>query len=277
MKKYWKHFKVIFKHKMLVMKLCFKAGQYKRGLLHDLSKFGLTEFFSSAKYFQGNRSPIEAEKEVDGYSLAWQHHKGHNPHHWEYWIDNVGTRANTPIKIPYEYVVEMICDWVGAGIIYSRSKCDFSKPYAEPYEYYKTHLLERIFHEETQQLIEEFLGVIECKGVNTFCQYSKEPSVKLFYERGCDEMKELIKWARYCAKKDTSCTECKWRKGSPIECMEVLIKELLKSAEALDEVLAFINKQIINRPFRDYESTLESRTYEHVKAFIVQKLKEEKN
>lgn len=49
---------------------------------------------------------------------------------------------------------------------------------------------------------------------------------------------------------------------------------VIKSLEAWDEVLAFINKQLINRPFRNYESTLESRAYEHVKAFIEQKLSE---
>ena len=88
MNKYIKHFITITKHKFYVMKFCFKCGLYKHGLLHDLSKYGKTEFFSSAKYFQGTSSPIDAEKNEKGYSLAWQHHKGHNPHHWEYWIDN---------------------------------------------------------------------------------------------------------------------------------------------------------------------------------------------
>lgn len=170
MNKYWQHFKTITKHKWVVMTLCFKCGRIKRGLLHDLSKFGITEFVSSARYFQGNRSPIEAEKGAIGYSLAWQHHKGHNPHHWEYWIDNVGTYKNTPIKIPYEYVVEMLCDWVGAGIVYSKQKCDYTKPYAEPLAYYNKCKPERIFDEETQSLIEYFLGIIAEQGVNTFCK-----------------------------------------------------------------------------------------------------------
>lgn len=168
-----RHFVTITRHKKVVMQLCFKCGLIKRGLLHDLSKYGITEFGASARYFQGNRSPIEAEKEDVGYSLAWQHHKGHNPHHWEYWIDNVGTYANNPIKIPYEYVVEMICDWVGAGIVYSNKKCDFNVPYSEPFDYYKDHLYERIFHPETQDLIEYFLRIIEMLGVNSFCKESQ--------------------------------------------------------------------------------------------------------
>lgn len=174
MNKYIEHFKTITKHKYYVMKFCFKCGFYKRGLLHDLSKYSFTEFFSSAKYFQGTSSPIDIEKREKGYSLAWQHHKGHNPHHWEYWIDNVGTYKNTPCKIPYEYVIEMICDWLGAGIVYSKQKVNFDRPYREPFEYYYAHKNERIFHEDTKKLIEKYLHLIEFDGINAFCKEVKE-------------------------------------------------------------------------------------------------------
>ena len=39
-----KHFKTITKHKFYVMKLCFRFGLYKQGLLHDLSKYTWSEF-----------------------------------------------------------------------------------------------------------------------------------------------------------------------------------------------------------------------------------------
>ena len=84
---YLKHFRTVCKHKWYVFKECAACGLIWQGIIHDLSKFGITEFASSAKYFQGDRSPIEAEKETVGYSLAWLHHKGHNKHHWEYWTD----------------------------------------------------------------------------------------------------------------------------------------------------------------------------------------------
>ena len=174
LEKYIKHFMVISKHKFYVMMFCFKCGFYKRGIFHDLSKYGFTEFFRSAKYFQGNRSPIEAEKDKNGYSIAWQHHKGHNPHHWEYWIDNIGTYKNTPCKIPYEYVIEMLCDWLAAGIVYSKQKPNFNKPYAEPLKYYNAHKNERIFYKETQKLIEYYLNIIECDGINYFCKLVKK-------------------------------------------------------------------------------------------------------
>ena len=60
----FKHLKVVIKHKWIVLKLCIKAGIPWRGLVHDLSKFSLTEFINSVKYFNnGTGSPIELEKE----------------------------------------------------------------------------------------------------------------------------------------------------------------------------------------------------------------------
>ena len=59
----WQHFKTITRHKLLVMKYCFQIGLYKQGLLHDLSKYSWTEFSVGCKYYQGNRSPNNAERE----------------------------------------------------------------------------------------------------------------------------------------------------------------------------------------------------------------------
>ena len=60
------HFKTITAHKIAVTKLCFRCGLYKQGLLHDLSKYSPVEFCAGVRYFQGNRSPIDYEKEVKG-------------------------------------------------------------------------------------------------------------------------------------------------------------------------------------------------------------------
>lgn len=170
LEKYIKHFITITKHIHYVRKFCFKCGYYKRGLLHDLSKYSPVEFFASAKNFQGDRSPIDAEKEKYGYSLAWQHHKGHNPHHWEYWIDELGTFRNKPIIIPKEYIIEMLCDWLGAGIIYSNIKVDYNAPYKEPLEYFKKYEGERIFHPVTKRTIIYYLNYISEHGINKFCK-----------------------------------------------------------------------------------------------------------
>ena len=85
--KAWGHFCTINRHKMLVMKGCFAVGLIKQGLLHDLSKYSLTEFLVGCKYYQGNMSPNGVERVERGYSSAWLHHKGRNKHHLEYWLD----------------------------------------------------------------------------------------------------------------------------------------------------------------------------------------------
>ena len=111
------HLNKILVHKYWVFYFCCKAGIPWQGITHDLSKFSPVEFCESVKYYQGNRSPIDACKEENGYSMAWQHHKGRNPHHYEYWQDNFDN-GGTPLKMPYKYALEMVCDYLGAGRAY---------------------------------------------------------------------------------------------------------------------------------------------------------------
>ena len=64
------HLKTINKHKYIVTKLCFRCHLYKQGILHDLSKYSICELKTGFKYYQGYRSPIDAQKEDIGYSLS---------------------------------------------------------------------------------------------------------------------------------------------------------------------------------------------------------------
>ena len=114
------HFKLICEHKSWVSYYCKIAGLSRwQAFKHDLSKFSYTEFSESVKYYSGDKSPIENAKEINGYSLAWQHHKGRNPHHYEYWMDNFD-KGTTAIRMPYKYAVEMVCDAFAAGQVYSK-------------------------------------------------------------------------------------------------------------------------------------------------------------
>ena len=58
----WQHFKTITKRRWLVMLGCFRVGLYRQGLTHDLSKYSPVEFWTGARYYQGNRSPNEVER-----------------------------------------------------------------------------------------------------------------------------------------------------------------------------------------------------------------------
>ena len=113
------HIRNILVHKWWVFYYACKFGIPWRGFIHDWSKFHPIEFFESVKYYQGNSSPIPYCKLVNGVSYAWQHHKGHNPHHYEYWTDNFDGRGTpTYHKIPYKYLLEMMADWFAAGRTY---------------------------------------------------------------------------------------------------------------------------------------------------------------
>ena len=113
------HFKTITRHRHLVMLHCFKAGIPLQGLKHDLSKYSPTEFLVGVKYFNGSKSPNVADRQENGYSSAWLHHKGRNKHHFEYWFDNdVATQSIVPVEMPINYVIEMVCDRMAACKVY---------------------------------------------------------------------------------------------------------------------------------------------------------------
>ena len=106
----WLHFNTITRHKLLVMKYCFRIGLYKQGLLHDLSKYSPTEFLVGCRYYQGTRSPNNAEREDIGVSTSWLHHKGRNKHHFEHWVDYSidGEHVIMGAQMPRKYLAEMV-------------------------------------------------------------------------------------------------------------------------------------------------------------------------
>lgn len=124
----FKHFKTIMIHKWWVFVYCCRCGLIWRGIKHDLSKFSPTEFRESIKYYTGTRSPIDVCKEQNGYSRAWQHHKGRNTHHYEHWTDNYDT-GTTSIQMPLEDAMEMICDYLGAARAYMGKNFTYEAEY----------------------------------------------------------------------------------------------------------------------------------------------------
>ncbi len=172
--KAWNHFKTITYHKYLVMKGCFKVGLYKQGILHDLSKYSPSEFLVGAKYYQGNRSPNNAEREAIGYSSAWLHHKGRNKHHYEYWIDYsaheiAGIMA--PAQMPVKYVIEMLMDRIAASKVYNKERYTDSSPW----EYYAKGKDKVPLHPETKKLLEKLLRMLSEKGEDyTFAYIRKK-------------------------------------------------------------------------------------------------------
>lgn len=157
------HLKTITTHKKTVMEGCFKVGLYKQGLLHDLSKLSPTEFLVGVKYYQGNRSPNNAEREQVGYSSAWLHHKGRNKHHYEYWIDysvKAIKGGMAPAPMPTKYVVEMFMDRVAASKTYDKENYTDS----HPLRYFLSGKGKEMMHPETRALLLKLLTMLSKKG-----------------------------------------------------------------------------------------------------------------
>ena len=168
------HFKTITEHRLLVMKYCFKVGLYYQGLTHDLSKYSPSEFWVGAKYYQGNRSPNNAEREDIGYSSSWLHHKGRNKHHYEYWVDySVHPEkgpVTVPVQMPLKYTIEMLMDRIAAAKVYYKDDYRDDTPLL-----YFARSMERIeMHENTKRLLFGLLRLLAERGEEETFRYIRE-------------------------------------------------------------------------------------------------------
>lgn len=171
MNKALSHFITITKHRHQVIRHAYRAGILWRGLLHDLSKYSITEFSVGASHYQGTRSPNEAEREEYGYSKAWLHHKGRNKHHFEYWTDyDYKTKKIIAVQMPRKYVVEMFCDRVAASKIYMKS--DYTDRSA--LEYFMRSKQTRFINKETSDQIEHLLRYLADNGEEKTFAYIKK-------------------------------------------------------------------------------------------------------
>lgn len=179
---FWERFKghlfTISHHKMMVMKYCFRAGLYKQGLLHDLSKYTPSEFIPGVRYFQGYRSPNNAQREAEGYSGAWLHHKGRNKHHYEYWIDYPGAMNGQEklagMPMPEKYVVEMFCDRIAASRNYNKEKYTDR----DPLDYYLRGRGHYVMHKDTEKLLYKLLVMLSQHGEEYTFRYIRRHVLK---------------------------------------------------------------------------------------------------
>jgi len=102
MKKYLLYLIYVLDHKWLVFRECVELGIFWRGVTHDFSKFSRAEFKAYANHFYGVKT-----RETDlAFGRAWEHHKGHNAHHWQYHVKNGSVQEMRTAD-----VLEMIADW----------------------------------------------------------------------------------------------------------------------------------------------------------------------
>lgn len=172
----WGHFKTITKHRHKVMRLCFRIGLYRQGLMHDLAKYSPTEFPKGCIYFQGDRSPNNKEREVTGISLSWLHHKGRSKHHFEYWLDYDETRPGCMrgMRMPRRYVAEMFCDRLAACQTYEKDKYTQESPV----NFFYRGMGRYFMHPETRKEIGYLLTYYAEHGEDETVRYIKHDYLK---------------------------------------------------------------------------------------------------
>lgn len=174
------HLKTVIVHKYWVFKYACILGIPWRGLKHDMSKFSPVEFWESVRYWDGKSSPIPKCKKDIGYSRAWQHHKGHNTHHYEYWVDYLDD-GGKPIKMPWKDLLELVADWLGAGRAYEKGKFTL----AGEKDYVLKKLKTAKIHSDTKKTIEYLFTLFAMDPTMLYSFKENEKRFKGWYE--CSE------------------------------------------------------------------------------------------
>ena len=122
--------------------------------MHDYSKDSNEEYHAYDDYFYGER---RTKRVTEQFNNAWLHHIHHNKHHWQYWvlINDDKELGSTPLRIPYRYVIEMICDWWS----FSWSKNNLYSIF----DWYSEHKDYIMLHKDTRELVEDILSMIKTK------------------------------------------------------------------------------------------------------------------
>ncbi len=104
MRKHWEYLKYVTIHKWFVFLECKRLGITYRGIVHDFSKFRLSEWIGYVHKFYGNDS--------SKFAKAWLMHKHRNPHHWQFWTNECTfSDGVVPLEMPKNDVLEMVADW----------------------------------------------------------------------------------------------------------------------------------------------------------------------
>ena len=123
-------------------------------LSHDGSKTKSDEYEAYDAYFYGGNRSF---KVVQEFNKAWLLHIHRNEHHWQHWvlINDDPEEDVIAIEMPYNYVIEMICDWWS----FSWGSADLSSIF-KWYDERKNYI---VFHDKTRALVENILLKIKNK------------------------------------------------------------------------------------------------------------------
>lgn len=119
--------------------------------MHDSSKYSEEEYLPYCAYFYGEQTDFVK----DEFNKAWLHHQHENPHHWQHWLLREDDGNFIAIEMPYQYIVEMICDWWS----FSWSKGNLY----EIFDWYEKNKEKQLLNEKTLIIVESILEKIKNK------------------------------------------------------------------------------------------------------------------
>ncbi len=159
MAKHAKYLWYVLQHKWYVFLACCDLGIPWLGLIHDWSKFRLSEFLPYANHFKAGiktgRNKTGYYKPTDtgdpAFDFAWFLHQKRNAHHWQYWaLPEEGGETVKFLLMLDKYRREMLADWRGAGR---------AQGTPDTKAWYKANGNKIGLHRETRRWIEEALGL----------------------------------------------------------------------------------------------------------------------
>lgn len=141
---------------------CFKKGLYCQGILHDCDKFMLDVIVPYSNYFFGpGRNPEEIRGKTKyydpvymtefGFDKAIFKHFHRSFHHWQSYVICNNDGSPVAFEIPEKYLIEMLCDWVGAG----RAQ----KNGIDTKDWYMMNKDKMVLHPTTRKRLEELLKI----------------------------------------------------------------------------------------------------------------------
>ena len=120
---------------------------------HDNSKYQSEELLPYARHFYpANKVTEDIE---DDFNYAWNHHQKVNLHHWQYWVVVEDGGKLTPLDMPKEYILEMICDHFS----FAFTKNDLT----EIFKWYAKNRDNMTLSEKTRKTYEDILNAIKEK------------------------------------------------------------------------------------------------------------------
>lgn len=128
--------------------------EWQIGMAHDQSKSDPEEYAAYDKYFYGGNRSYQV---VRDFRIAWLRHIHHNPHHWQHWVlinDDPG-EGMVILDMPYNYILEMICDWWAFS--WNKGNLD------EIFNWYNEHKDYMKLSDKTRRTVEDILSKLRTK------------------------------------------------------------------------------------------------------------------